>query len=119
MRGYAMPKCARLGCLAGGAVVQVVGAEMTPEAWRWLFARSELHLMPCAPMYRHPSLPAMLCTFVAAFRAYSLQTVLHSNVVCSRPHMASDMCIGRCHRRLMRRLQLHCADTEPHAQIAW
>ena len=39
MRGYSMPKCARLGCLAGGAVVQVVGAEMTPEAWRWLFAR--------------------------------------------------------------------------------
>ena len=35
-----MRKCAQLGCLAGGAVVQVVGAEMTPESWRWLFARS-------------------------------------------------------------------------------
>lgn len=35
-----MRKCAQLGCLAGGAVVQVVGAEMTPDSWRWVFARS-------------------------------------------------------------------------------
>ena len=55
MRGYSMRKCAQLGCLAGGAVVQVVGAEMTPESWRWVFARSAhshasacLHfLLPC------------------------------------------------------------------------
>lgn len=40
MRSYSMRKCAQLGCLAGGAVVQVVGAEMTPDSWRWLFARS-------------------------------------------------------------------------------
>ena len=39
MRGYGLRKCAQLGCLAGGAVVQVVGAEMTQAAWRWLFAR--------------------------------------------------------------------------------
>ena len=42
MRGYSMRKCAQLGCLAGGAVVQVVGAEMTPDSWRWVFARSAL-----------------------------------------------------------------------------
>ncbi len=36
----------------------------------------------------------MLCTFVTAFRAYSLQTVLQRNLVCSRPHTASDVCIG-------------------------
>jgi bifunctional ADP-heptose synthase (sugar kinase/adenylyltransferase) len=39
MRGYGLRKCAQLGCLAGGAVVQVLGAEMTQAAWRWLFAR--------------------------------------------------------------------------------
>ena len=42
MRGYSTRKCAQLGCLAGGAVVQVVGAEMTPDSWRWVFARSAL-----------------------------------------------------------------------------
>jgi bifunctional ADP-heptose synthase (sugar kinase/adenylyltransferase) len=42
MREYPLKKCAQLGCLAGGAVVQVVGAEMTQASWRWLFAR-------CAP----------------------------------------------------------------------
>ncbi len=39
MREYPLKKCAQLGCLAGGAVVQVVGAEMTQASWRWLFAR--------------------------------------------------------------------------------
>jgi hypothetical protein len=39
MRGYGLRKCATLGCLAGGAVVQVVGAEMTQASWRWLFSR--------------------------------------------------------------------------------
>ena len=48
MRGYSMRKCAQLGCLAGGAVVQVVGAEMTPDSWRWVFARSVLgHSLVC------------------------------------------------------------------------
>lgn len=46
MRGYPLKKCAQLGCLAGGAVVQVVGAEMTQASWRWLFARcASLHLV--------------------------------------------------------------------------
>ncbi|EIE22244.1 Ribokinase-like protein, partial [Coccomyxa subellipsoidea C-169] len=36
MREYPLKKCAQLGCLAGGAIVQVVGAEMTPASWRWL-----------------------------------------------------------------------------------
>jgi sugar/nucleoside kinase (ribokinase family) len=39
MRGYPLQRCARIGCLAGGAVVQSVGAELSPANWRWLFAR--------------------------------------------------------------------------------
>ena len=52
MRGYSTRKCAQLGCLAGGAVVQVVGAEMTPDSWRWVFARSAL----CHPPASSPRL---------------------------------------------------------------
>lgn len=39
MRGYTLQQCARIGCLAGGAVIQSVGAELSPANWRWLFAR--------------------------------------------------------------------------------
>ncbi len=46
MREYPLKKCAQLGCLAGGAVVQVVGAEMTQVSWRWLFARCDLDFPP-------------------------------------------------------------------------
>ena len=45
-----MRKCAQLGCLAGGAVVQVVGAEMTPDSWRWVFARSGPPLFQNGPI---------------------------------------------------------------------
>ena len=48
-----MRKCAQLGCLAGGAVVQVVGAEMTPESWRWLFARSGPSLFQNVAVFFH------------------------------------------------------------------
>ena len=37
--GWSTQRCAQLGCLAGGAVVQALGAEMTRSTWRWLFAR--------------------------------------------------------------------------------
>lgn len=39
MRAYPLQQCARIGCLAGGAVVQSLGAELTKDNWRWLFAR--------------------------------------------------------------------------------
>lgn len=39
MREYPLQQCARMGCLSGGAVVQSVGAELTKDNWRWLFAR--------------------------------------------------------------------------------
>lgn len=39
LQGAPLARCAELGCIAGGAVVQAVGAELTPEAWRWLRAR--------------------------------------------------------------------------------
>lgn len=39
MRGYPLQRCARIGCLAGGAVVQSLGAELSPANWRWLFSR--------------------------------------------------------------------------------
>lgn len=41
LRGYPLQQCARVGCLAGGAVVQSLGAELSKDNWRWLFARSE------------------------------------------------------------------------------
>lgn len=28
-----------MGCLAGGAIVQTLGAEMTASNWKWLFDR--------------------------------------------------------------------------------
>ncbi len=62
MRGYSMRKCAQLGCLAGGAVVQVVGAEMTPNSWRWVFARSA-HSHPFACF--HFWLPGMCLLGIA------------------------------------------------------
>ena len=107
MRGYSMPKCARLGCLAGGAVVQVVGAEMTPEAWRWLFARWELQLMPRAPMHCYPSLPAMLRTFTPhslLIACRLCRTAILSAVVLKRSVMCA---LAGCHCLLRRRLQLH------------
>ena len=37
-----------MGCLAGGAIVQTLGAEMTASNWKWLFDRcAELHLISC------------------------------------------------------------------------
>lgn len=39
LRGLGVRKSAQIGCLAGGAVVQTVGAEMSPANWQWLFAR--------------------------------------------------------------------------------
>lgn len=40
LRGYPLGRCAEVGCIAGGAVVQALGAEMTPATWHWLHARS-------------------------------------------------------------------------------
>ncbi|KAK9805408.1 hypothetical protein WJX73_002177 [Symbiochloris irregularis] len=39
VKGLGLRKSAQIGCLAGGAVVQTVGAEMSPANWQWLFAR--------------------------------------------------------------------------------
>ena len=39
LRGLGVRKSAQIGCLAGGAIVQTVGAEMSPANWQWLFAR--------------------------------------------------------------------------------
>ena len=63
MRGYSMRKCAQLGCLAGGAVVQVVGAEMTPNSWRWVFARSAPTDSPACLTFSQP------CIFLLGSRA--------------------------------------------------
>ncbi|KFM25332.1 putative sugar kinase [Auxenochlorella protothecoides] len=39
LRGAALPRCAEIGCMAGGAVVQTLGAEMTNATWEWLHSR--------------------------------------------------------------------------------
>eukprot|EP00873_Tetraselmis_striata_P004479 jgi/Tetstr1/424743/TSEL_015260.t1 len=39
INGYDTRKCAQLGNLAGGAVIQTLGAEVSPEGYRWLHAR--------------------------------------------------------------------------------
>lgn len=39
LRGAALPRCAEIGCMAGGAVVQTLGAEMTNATWEWLHRR--------------------------------------------------------------------------------
>lgn len=47
MRQMPLQRCAQIGCLAGGAVVQSVGAELSPSNWRWLFSRCRLSSRPC------------------------------------------------------------------------
>lgn len=42
LRGYPLQQAARVGCLAGGAVVQSLGAELSKDNWRWLFSRRAL-----------------------------------------------------------------------------
>lgn len=39
LRGYRLQRAAEIGCLAGGAVVQTLGAEMGPAQWQWLHTR--------------------------------------------------------------------------------
>ena len=39
IRGYNLQRAAEIGCLAGGAVVQALGAEMGPANWQWLHQR--------------------------------------------------------------------------------
>ena len=39
LRDSSLQRCCELGCLAGGAIVQVLGSEMNAEKWKWLFAR--------------------------------------------------------------------------------
>jgi sugar/nucleoside kinase (ribokinase family) len=39
LRGAETRRCAEIGCLAGGAVVQTTGADMSPANWKWLFSR--------------------------------------------------------------------------------
>lgn len=39
LRNYSLQKCCQMGCLAGGAIVQTLGAEMTAANWKWLFDR--------------------------------------------------------------------------------
>lgn len=39
LRGYPLQRCAQIGCMAGGAVVQTLGAEMSPANWEWLHHR--------------------------------------------------------------------------------
>jgi len=39
LNGYDTRRCAQLGNLAGGAVIQTLGAEVSPESYRWLHAR--------------------------------------------------------------------------------
>lgn len=39
LRGYSLHRAAEIGCLAGGAVVQALGAEMGPTNWHWLHQR--------------------------------------------------------------------------------
>lgn len=39
LRGYSLKKASEIGCLAGGAVVQTLGSEMTQANWHWLHQR--------------------------------------------------------------------------------
>ena len=39
LTGAGLARCAEVGCMAGGAIVQTLGAEMTPATWAWLHAR--------------------------------------------------------------------------------
>ena len=39
LRGYSIRRAAEIGCLAGAAVVQTLGAEMGPINWHWLHQR--------------------------------------------------------------------------------
>lgn len=36
LRGYSLQRAAEIGCLAGGAVIQTLGADMGPSNWQWL-----------------------------------------------------------------------------------
>jgi sugar/nucleoside kinase (ribokinase family) len=36
LQGYALDQCARLGCLAGRELVQILGAELTEERWEYI-----------------------------------------------------------------------------------
>lgn len=47
LRNYSLQKCCRMGCLAGGAIVQTLGAEMTQANWKWLFDRYEPEALLC------------------------------------------------------------------------
>ncbi|GMH41461.1 hypothetical protein BSKO_09371 [Bryopsis sp. KO-2023] len=39
VRGLPVRRCAQIGCLAGGAIVQTLGAEVTSVEWQWLHDR--------------------------------------------------------------------------------
>lgn len=39
LRGLPLEKCASIGCMAGAAAVQTVGADMGPPEWHWLHQR--------------------------------------------------------------------------------
>jgi bifunctional ADP-heptose synthase (sugar kinase/adenylyltransferase) len=39
LREFPLKRSAEIGCLAGGAVVQALGAEMGPAGWQWLSQR--------------------------------------------------------------------------------
>ncbi|KAL4854982.1 ADP-dependent ribose-1-phosphate kinase [Chlorella vulgaris] len=39
LKGYPARRCGELGCIAGGAVVQTLGAEMGRDQWSWLHQR--------------------------------------------------------------------------------
>ena len=41
LRGLPLARCARVGCLAGAAAVQTVGAELLPSSQKWL--HQQLH----------------------------------------------------------------------------
>lgn len=41
LRGHSVRHAARIGCLAGGAVVQTLGAEMSQVTWAWLNERMQ------------------------------------------------------------------------------
>lgn len=54
LRQYSLQKCCQMGCLAGGAIVQTLGAEMTASNWKWLFDRWVSRLLQ-APARMHVS----------------------------------------------------------------
>jgi sugar/nucleoside kinase (ribokinase family) len=41
LRGALLDECAELGCLAGAAATQSVGAEVSDEGWAWVRDRRE------------------------------------------------------------------------------